>query len=105
MKKLAILRGRHTRLWEEFLQRDSQMHQQQAQQPIHVSGFGGYKQDSYSEYDGSSANPHYAGASVPMDSRARYPNNVENYPSRLHDTYGEFQRQKCDGFGKAYHRY
>ncbi|CAK7348463.1 unnamed protein product [Dovyalis caffra] len=105
MQKLAILRGAHTRQWEEFLQRDAQMHLQQPRRPISVSGFGGYKQHSYSEYDVSSANTHYAGTSSPVDSTARYSNNMENYSSRPHDTYGEFQHQRREAFGKAYNRY
>lgn len=106
MKKLAILRGTHAKQWEEFLQLDAERQHQRARQQMSSSGFGGYKQASYSDYDGSSANPHYAGANIPMDSRGRYPNPVENYPpSRPHDTYSEFQRQRREDFGKAYHRY
>ncbi|XP_012082929.1 uncharacterized protein LOC105642644 isoform X2 [Jatropha curcas] len=104
MKKLAILRGTHTRQWEEFLQLDAQR-RQQARQQMPASGFSGYKQHAFSDYDGSSANPHYTGAGLPMDSRARYPNHVENYPPRPHDSYGEFQRQRREDFGKAYNRY
>ncbi|KAJ6879850.1 hypothetical protein NC652_033240 [Populus alba x Populus x berolinensis] len=105
MQRLAILRGTHTRQWEEFLQCNAQIHQQQPRQPISVSGFGGHKQHSYSEYDGSSANPYYAGNSLHMDSRARCSNDMENYSSRPHDTYDEFQHQRCEAFGKAYNRY
>ncbi|KAJ6390359.1 hypothetical protein OIU77_024550 [Salix suchowensis] len=105
MQKLVILRGAHTRQWEEFLQQDVQMRQQQPRQPASVSGFGGYKQHSYSEYDASSATPHYAGTSLTMDSRPRYSNNMENYSSRPHDTFGEFQHQRREAFGKAYNRY
>nr|XP_034911865.1 uncharacterized protein LOC118046889 isoform X1 [Populus alba]XP_034911866.1 uncharacterized protein LOC118046889 isoform X1 [Populus alba] len=105
MQKLALLRSAHTRQWEEFLQQDAQMRQQQPRQPTSVSGFGGYKQHSYSEYDASSATPHYAGTSLTMDSRPRYSNNMENYSSRPHDTYGEFQHPRREAFGKAYNRY
>lgn len=105
MKKLTQLRGMHAKQWEEFLQLDAQRHQQQAREQMSASGFGGYKQHNYSGYDGSSTNPHYAGASLPMDSRGRYPNPMENYPSRPHDTYGGFQRQRREEFGKAYNRY
>ncbi|KAJ6686733.1 hypothetical protein OIU79_016483 [Salix purpurea] len=105
MQKLVILRGAHTRQWEDFLQQDVQMRQQQPRQPASVSGFGGYKQHSYSEYDASSATPHYAGTSLTMDSRPRYSNNMENYSSRPHDTFGEFQHQRREAFGKAYNRY
>ncbi|KAK9282045.1 hypothetical protein L1049_004957 [Liquidambar formosana] len=106
MKKLAILRGMHTKQWEEFLQLDTQRRQQRAHQQMSTSGFGGYKQPSYPEYESSSANNHYAGGNLPMDSRGRYPHSMENYPSsRPHDTYGEFQRQRREDFGKAYNRY
>ncbi|XP_015572440.1 uncharacterized protein LOC8267309 isoform X2 [Ricinus communis] len=105
MKKLAILRGTHARQWEEFLQLDAQRRQQQARQQMPASGFSGYKQPTYSDYDSSSANPHYSGAGLPMESRTRYSNHVENYPSRPHDNYGEFQRQRREDFGKAYNRY
>uniref|UniRef100_A0A5B7C190 CCHC-type domain-containing protein n=1 Tax=Davidia involucrata TaxID=16924 RepID=A0A5B7C190_DAVIN len=106
MKKLAILRGMHAKQWEEFLQLDAQRRQQRARQKMSTSGFGGYKQPSYPEYDSSAGNPHYAGANLPMDSRGRYPNPMENYPSsRPHDTYGDFQRQRREDYGKAYNRY
>ncbi|XP_022770787.1 uncharacterized protein LOC111314053 isoform X2 [Durio zibethinus] len=105
IKKLAILRGAHTKQWEEFLQLDAQRHQQLAQQQMSVSGFGAYKQQAFSEYDGSSFNAHYAGANLPMDSRGRYSNPMENYPSRSRDSYGEFQRQRREDFGKASNRY
>ncbi|XWS46538.1 hypothetical protein CRYUN_Cryun14cG0076300 [Craigia yunnanensis] len=59
---------------------------------------------SDSEYDGSLVNAHYTGANLPMDSRGRYPNPMENYPSRPHDSYGEFQSQRREDFGKAYNR-
>ena len=107
MKKLAILRGMHAKQWEEFLQLDAQRQHQRARQQMSGSGFGGgYKQASYSDYDGSSTNPHFAGPNLPMDSRGRYPSPVENYPpSRPHDTYSDFQRQRREDIGKAYHRY
>ncbi|KAG8488812.1 hypothetical protein CXB51_016822 [Gossypium anomalum] len=79
--------------------------QQQARQQMSASSFGAYKQQGYSEYDGPSVHAHYAGAGLPMDSRGRYPNPMENYSSRLHDSYGEFQRQRREDFGKAYNRY
>ncbi|GMI73709.1 hypothetical protein like AT3G62330 [Hibiscus trionum] len=105
IKKSAILRDTHTKQWEEFLQLDAQRRQQQARQQMSASGFGGYKQQAYSEYDGSSVHAHYAGASLPMDSRGRCPNPMENYSSRLHDSYGEFPRHRREDFGKAYNRY
>ncbi|KAF2309697.1 hypothetical protein GH714_004646 [Hevea brasiliensis] len=60
----------------------------EARQQMPTSGFGGYKQHTFSDYDGSSTNPHYPGAGLPMDLGARYPNHVENYASRPHDSYG-----------------
>ncbi|MBA0845587.1 hypothetical protein Goarm_022499, partial [Gossypium armourianum] len=102
IKKSAILRDTHTKQWEEFLQFDAQRRQQQARQQMSASSFGAYKQQGYSEYDGPSVHAHYAGAGLPMDSRGRYPNPMENYSSRLHDSYGEFQRQRREDFGKAY---
>ncbi|KAK3194315.1 hypothetical protein Dsin_025625 [Dipteronia sinensis] len=104
MKKLTLLRGVHAKQWEDFLQVDAQRRQQQARQQMSASGYGGYKQHNYPDYDGE-PNAHYAEASLPMDSRGRYPNPIENYPSRPHDTYGEFQRQRRDNFGKPYNRY
>lgn len=103
MKKLGTLRGMHAKQWEDFIQIDAQRHQ--ANQQMSTSGFGGYKSQNYNEYDGSSANPHYAGASLAMDSRSRYPNPMENYPSRPHDNFGEFQRQRHDDYGRGYGRY
>ncbi|WCJ22349.1 Zinc knuckle (CCHC-type) family protein [Euphorbia peplus] len=105
MQKLAVLRNTHARQWEEFLQLDAQRREQTARQQIPSSGFGGYKQHSFPDYDGSAVNPHYNPAGLPMDSRARYPNHVENYSSRTHESFGEFQRQRREEFGKAYDRY
>ncbi|KAK3000129.1 hypothetical protein RJ639_023885 [Escallonia herrerae] len=107
MKKLAMLRGMHAKQWEEFLQLDAQRRQQQlARQQISTSGFGGYKQPGYSEYESSAGNPHYAGPNITMDSRGRYPNPMESYPSsRSQDNYGDFQRQRHEDFGRAYNRY
>ncbi|XP_044494277.1 uncharacterized protein LOC123217353 isoform X2 [Mangifera indica] len=105
-KKLTHLRGMHAKQWEDFLQIEAQRRQQQVQEQMPISGFGGYKQHNYSNYDGSSTNTHFAGASVPMDSRGRYTNPVENYhPSRSHDSYGGFQSQRREDFGKTYNRY
>ncbi|XP_057964156.1 uncharacterized protein LOC131155207 [Malania oleifera] len=105
MKKLTILRGAQTKQWEEFLQLDAQR-RQRARQQMPTAGFGGYKQPSYADYDGSPANPHYAAASLPMDPRGRYSNAIENYPSsRPHDAYSDFQRPRRDDFGKSYNRY
>ena len=70
MKQLANLRGTHTKQWEEFLQLNAQRRQQQAHQQMPTSGFGGYKQHGYSDYDGTSANPHYAGANLAIDRKS-----------------------------------
>ncbi|KAM1189930.1 hypothetical protein ACFX13_026376 [Malus domestica] len=104
-KKLATLRGMHAKQWEDFLQLDAQKRQQQANQQMSTSGFGGYKSHNYSEYDSSSANPQYSMANLAMDSRSRYPNTMENYPSRPHDNFGEFQRQRHEDYGRGYNRY
>ncbi|KAI4301532.1 hypothetical protein L6164_034801 [Bauhinia variegata] len=103
MNKVAMLRATHAKQWEEFLHFDAQRRQQQAIQQMPASGFGGYKQQSFSEYDGSTANPHYAGANLPLESRNRYSDPRENYPTRPHDNFGEFQRR--GDFAKAYNRY
>ncbi|KAM4074095.1 hypothetical protein ACB094_10G067600 [Castanea mollissima] len=105
MKQLASLRGTHAKQWEEFLQLDAQRRQQQPRQPMPTSGFGGYKQHGYSDYDGTSANPHYAGANLAMDSRSRYPNPMENYSSRPNENFSDFQRQRREDYGKVYNRY
>lgn len=114
MKKLAVLREVHAKQWEEFLQLDTQRRHQQQQQPpqqqqarqqIPASGYGGYKQQGFSNYDGSLANPRYAGANLAVDSMNRYPKPMENYPSRPHENFGEFQRQRRDEYGKAYNQY
>ncbi|XP_049376503.1 uncharacterized protein LOC125841422 isoform X2 [Solanum stenotomum] len=106
MKKLAILRVEHAKQWEEFLQIDAVRRQQLAGQRMPASGFGGYNQQSYQEYENSAGNPHYSGPNIPMEPRGRYPNPMDNYhPSRPHDSYDDFQRQRRDDFGKAYNRY
>ncbi|KAJ8555608.1 hypothetical protein K7X08_013104 [Anisodus acutangulus] len=53
MKKLAILRVEHAKQWEEFLQLDALRRQQWAGQHMPASGFGGYNQQSYQEYENS----------------------------------------------------
>ncbi|PON61755.1 Zinc finger, CCHC-type [Parasponia andersonii] len=103
LKKLAMLRGMHAKQWDDFLQLDAQRRQQQqARQQISPSGYGSYKQQGFSNYDGSSANPRYAGNNLAVESMNRYPNHVENYPSRPHENFGEFQRQRREDYGKAY---
>lgn len=106
MKKLGILRGTHAKHWEEFLEYDAQKRQQQARHSISASGFGGFKQSTYPEYEHSAGNPHYSGNILPMDTRTNYPTPTDNYPSsRPHDTYGDFQRQRRNDYGKGYNRY
>ncbi|KAG6644945.1 hypothetical protein CIPAW_08G087500 [Carya illinoinensis] len=105
MKQLATLKGMHAKQWEEFLQIDAQRHQQQAPRQLPSSGFGGYKQRGYSEYDGTLANPHYAGANLALDTRSQYSNSVENYTPRPRDKFGAFQRQRRTDYGKPYNRY
>nr|DAD33076.1 TPA_asm: hypothetical protein HUJ06_011927 [Nelumbo nucifera] len=104
MKKLVIQRGMHAKQWEEFLEFDVQR-RQRARQHMSASGFGSYNHPGYSDYDRPSGNLSYTGANIPIDSRGRYPYPLENYPTRPHDTYGEFQRQRHEDFGKAYNRY
>ena len=106
MKKLAAMRGMHAKQWEEFLQFDSQRHQPEAGPQVSASRFGGdYKMQGFSDYDSSSANPQYAGANLAMDSMNSYPNPIENYPSRPHENFSEFPRQRREDYGKVYNRY
>ncbi|XP_077218057.1 uncharacterized protein LOC143852530 [Tasmannia lanceolata] len=103
MKKVAMLRGMHAKQWEEFLQADIQRMQRAPRQPMTASSYN-YNHPSYSDYDQSSGNPHYAGTNLAMDSRSRYPFPTENYSaSKPNDAYGEFQ-QRHEDFGKAYNR-
>ncbi|KAI4349760.1 hypothetical protein L6164_010320 [Bauhinia variegata] len=103
MSKVAKLRAIHAKQWEEFLHLDAQRQQQQAIQQMPVFSFGGYKQQSFSEHDGSTANPHYVGANLPLQSRNSYSDPKENYPTRPPDNFGEFQRR--GDFARAYNRY
>ncbi|RYR52222.1 hypothetical protein Ahy_A06g027143 isoform B [Arachis hypogaea] len=102
MNKVAMLRVSHAKQWEEFLQLEAQRHQQHTIQQI-PSGFGSYKQQNFTEYDGSAVNPHYAGPNLPLESRNRF-SDMETYPTRPHDNFGDFQRRGGD-FAKAYNRY
>ncbi|XP_038694038.1 uncharacterized protein LOC119991703 isoform X1 [Tripterygium wilfordii] len=105
MNKLATLREMHAKQWEEFLQVDAQRRQEEAGTQMSAPGFGGYKQHAYSDHDGSSVNNHYAGSSFSMDTRGRYPNSIDNYPSRTQNTYSDFQRPRREDLGKAYNRF
>lgn len=103
MSKVALVRATHTKQWEEFLQLDAQRRQQQAIQQM-SSGFRGFKQQGFPEYDGSTVNPPpYTGTNLPMESRNRFSDNMETYPTRPHDNFGEFHRR--GDFAKAYNRY
>ncbi|KAJ7977688.1 Zinc knuckle CCHC-type family protein [Quillaja saponaria] len=105
MKIVAMLRDRHAKQWEEFLQLDAQRRQQKTLQQMSNSDYGGYKQQVVSEYDRSKANAHYAGANIPMESRNSYSNTLDNYSMRPHDNFGEFQSHRRGDYGKAYDRY
>ncbi|KAK1317738.1 hypothetical protein QJS10_CPA05g00178 [Acorus calamus] len=107
MKKLAIMRGMQSKKWEEFFQSNNQQLQlQHDRQNMSAFGYNAHNHTGYSDYDGASGNPRYAGNNFPMDSRGRYPFPTENYSSsRPNDGYGDFQPQGNDGFGKAYGRY
>ncbi|CAI9772482.1 unnamed protein product [Fraxinus pennsylvanica] len=106
MKKLAMLRGAQAKQWQHFLQADVQR-RQRASQHISASGFSNYRQPSYPEYDNSSGNAHYSGpgTNIPMESTGRYPNSMENYPSRPHVTCSDFQHKRSDEFGNSYNLY
>lgn len=104
MKKLAVLRGTHAKQWEDFLHLDIQRYQQHALHQMPAPGFGAFKRQAYSDYDGSSVNPPYAGGSFSMNSTGGYPSPLENYPSRAQGSYGEFQHQRHEGYGSAYNR-
>ncbi|XP_027937247.1 uncharacterized protein LOC114191959 isoform X2 [Vigna unguiculata] len=56
MSKVGLVRATHAKQWEDFLQHDAQRFQQQAVQQM-SSGYRGFKQQSFPEYDGSSVNP------------------------------------------------
>ncbi|GAB4841794.1 hypothetical protein Ancab_022518 [Ancistrocladus abbreviatus] len=106
MKKVAILRSTHAKQWDEFLQIDAQRWQEQAHRQMSASGFGGYKHSTYTNFDNSAVNPHFAGGNFPVETRGRYPSPTENnLLPRPRDTYGEFHFQRPEDYGRAYHRY
>ncbi|XP_047308008.1 uncharacterized protein LOC124911548 isoform X2 [Impatiens glandulifera] len=112
IKKLSALRGGHEKQWEDFLHLDAQRRLEQARQQMSSSGFGGYKQSGYPDYENHAGNASSYGGGGPnnmsMDSRGgRYPGPMDNYhhPSRPHDNYSQFQRQRREDYGKAYDRY
>ncbi|XP_027350180.1 uncharacterized protein LOC113861517 isoform X2 [Abrus precatorius] len=102
VSRVALVRAAHAKQWEEFLQLDGQRRQQQAIQQM-SSGYRGFKQQSFPEYDGSNVNPPYGGTNLPLESRNRFSDNMETYPTRPHDNFGEFRRH--GDFAKAYNRY
>ncbi|CAH1434198.1 unnamed protein product [Lactuca virosa] len=54
MKRFGMVRAMHAKQWEEFLQVEAQRRQQPPPPPPPpASGFGGYKQDGYPEYENS----------------------------------------------------
>ncbi|KAL5155805.1 hypothetical protein HKD37_19G054807 [Glycine soja] len=103
MSKVSLVRVTQAKQLEEFLQLDAQRRRQQVGQQM-SSGYRGFKQQSFPEYDGSTANPPtYAGSNIPLESRNRFSGNMETYPNRPHDNFGEFHRR--GDFAKAYNRY
>ncbi|KAH6822287.1 Zinc knuckle family protein [Perilla frutescens var. hirtella] len=59
MRKVAALKVAHANMWEEFLQLHEQR-RQQTRQHIPESGFAGYKQPSFQDFD-SSGNHYHSG--------------------------------------------
>lgn len=102
MSKVALVSTTHAKQWEEFLQLDAQRHQQQTI-PQMSSGYRGYKQQNFSEYDGPTVNPPYARTNLPLESSNRFSDTMDTYSTRPHDNFGEFQRR--GEFAKAYNRY
>lgn len=100
-----MMNSMHTRQWEEFLQLDAQKRQQQLNQKMATSGYGGFKQQAFSDHDGFMVNPQYAGSKLAMDSRNRSSNPLENYTSRPRDNFGDIHRQRCEDYGKPYNPY
>ncbi|KAL1832984.1 hypothetical protein DCAR_0103023 [Daucus carota subsp. sativus] len=104
-KRMANLREMHAKQWEEFLHLNTQRKQERAVEQLSNSRYAGYRQPGYSDFDGYEASAHYGGNLAP-ESRGRYQNSVETFPpSRSHDAYGDYQRQRHEEFGKAYNRY
>lgn len=98
MKRLAITRETHAKQWDEFLQQDTRRRQQQTRQQMPISGFGGYKPNSYYDHGNNSNN-------MPMESRVRNPE-PENYLSlRSNNNYEDFQHQRHEDYRESYNRY
>ncbi|KAL8064512.1 hypothetical protein ABFX02_01G095800 [Erythranthe guttata] len=102
MKKVAMLKGTHANMWEEFIQLECQR-RQQSRHNISAPSFSSYRQTNYSEFDNSSGNPYHSGTST-HSRGGRYPNTNDSYTSsRPHDSYDDFQRhRRGDDFGKPY---
>ncbi|KAH9620656.1 hypothetical protein KSS87_003182 [Heliosperma pusillum] len=105
MKRIAALRDSHAKQWEDFLRMDAQRQQQQAQlQQMHVTGFSGYQQSSFTDRDSLGGQP-YLG-SFNREPSGQFASPSETYPhSRPRDTYNDFQRQRPEGYGRSYDRY
>uniref|UniRef100_A0A803MTD9 CCHC-type domain-containing protein n=1 Tax=Chenopodium quinoa TaxID=63459 RepID=A0A803MTD9_CHEQI len=105
MKRLAGLRSSHAKQWDEFLHLDAQRRQQVHQQQMPTSGFGGYQQSTFSDYDSLHSQP-YAGSNFHVEPRGQYTNPAEHFPHpRPRDAYTDIQHQRLDGYGRAYNRY
>ncbi|XP_012569657.1 uncharacterized protein [Cicer arietinum] len=102
MNKVALVSATHSKQWEEFFLLDAQRRQQQAIKQM-SPGYRGYKQQNFADYDGSTVNPPYGATNLPLESRNRFPESMEPYPTRPRDNFGEFQRR--GDFSKAYNRY
>ncbi|CAJ2631896.1 unnamed protein product [Trifolium pratense] len=102
MNKVALLSATHAKQWEDFCQLDAQRRQQHSIQQM-SPGYRGYKQQNFADYDRSPVNPPFVGTNLPLESRNRFSNSMEPYPTRPHDNFGEFQRR--GDFAKAYNRY
>ncbi|CAI0469826.1 unnamed protein product [Linum tenue] len=110
LKKLSALRGTHSKQFEAFFhQLDAQRRQQEAaRRQMPVAGYSGFVQKPYPDYDGgasSTVHPHFPRASLSVGSRPSYQNHLENYTSRAHNDYGEFQHQRPGDFEKSYNHY
>ncbi|KAM6558845.1 uncharacterized protein LOC115708270 [Cannabis sativa] len=91
---------------QQHPQSRQQQQQPQSRQQVSPSGYSGYKQQGgFSNYDGSNANSRYVGNNVPVEPMNRYPNQTENYPSRAHGNFGEFQHQRREDYEKTYTRF
>lgn len=101
MRQVASLKGAHANMWEEFLQLHGQR-RQQAHQHIPESGFVGYKQSTYLDFD-SFGNTYHSRPG--MHPRGRYPDATDDYASnRSREGYEDFPRPRRNDFGKSHNR-